>query len=135
MIYAFVCPRCGNHADLILAVANRNEPVFCTEPVDLERRRELILYTAVDDEPALTLRSAGKCGTTMRREVSTPTVHYKGAGWTRTPSIMKDPIAEGHPQQRHNWGVDTARDMGDPNAISPYKTIVNESTSADGEVE
>lgn len=124
MIYAFVCDRCGNHADLLLAVKDRNEPVFCTKCAPIPA-----LVGLLDDPPD----PAGL--EQMRREITTPTVHYKGAGWTRTPTIMKDPIAEGHPQQRHNWGVDTARDMGDPNAISPYKTIVNESTSADGEVE
>lgn len=109
MLYGYVCDVHGTKVDLLRSVADRDLPVPCP---DAERLQHL-----------------------MRREISSPTVHYKGAGWTRTPSIMKDPIAAGHPQERHNWGTDVASDMGDPNLLSPYKQVINESTSADGEVE
>lgn len=116
MLYAYVCDKCGNKYEAIRAVADRDVPVLCY---------------GKDADAGL----PGHLLAAMRREVSTPTVHFKGAGWTRTPSIMKDPIAAGHPQERHNWGTDVARDLGDPNLLSPYKQVINESTSADGEVD
>lgn len=108
MLYAYVCEHCGERKELLRPVAERDSLVFCA--------------SLFHDNP-------------MRREISTPTVHYKGAGWTRTPSIMNDPIAAGHPQQRENWGVASKKDFGNPDVDAPYKKVVNEHTSADGEVD
>lgn len=131
MLYAYVCESCQNHVDLLRSVSQRDARVWC----ECSSKRTFDGSQPENGDVRVNLPLEHDPLNLMRREVSTPTVHFKGAGWTRTPSIMKDPIASGHPQGRHNWGTDVARDMGDPNLLSPYKKVVNETVSADGEVD
>jgi predicted nucleic acid-binding Zn ribbon protein len=115
VIYPYVCDSCGEHVDLIRSVAQRDDIVLhdCRSHA-VVADRDHAQYTDVNELVGMVV---------MRREIARPTVHYVGAGWTRTPSIMKDKIAKDHPGQRENWGVGSTGEYGDPNVITPYKHV------------
>jgi putative FmdB family regulatory protein len=82
-LYEYRCEGCDNVVETFRSLAERDDPAACA-----------------------------LCGGELRRQVSNPAIQFNGAGFTRTPAVMRDPIALGHPGRRENWGTTIASDLG-----------------------
>jgi putative FmdB family regulatory protein len=86
MFYEYSCKRCGEVVTLQRTVAARDD-------------------TKGERCPSCNMPR------TLTRRMSNPAVHFVGPGFTRTPAIMKDPIAANSPMQGTNWGTMSERDL------------------------
>jgi putative FmdB family regulatory protein len=84
-LYEYQCTTCGHHVELFQAMDDPHSAVPC---------------------PACVM------GGMMTRIVSVPAVHFHGAGFTRQPSIMREPIAADSQMQRTNWGTTSTSELG-----------------------
>lgn len=84
-LYEYRCERCGNLVEVFREMAERDAPATCAMP---------------------------GCGGELRRTLSNPAVQFHGAGFTREPSIMREPIARGSAMHGTNWGATTAAELG-----------------------
>lgn len=82
-LYEYSCEACGDVVEAFRSLAERDEPATCA-----------------------------LCGGELRRAVSNPAVQFHGAGFTRTPAVMRERIAAGHPGQGTNWGTTNSRELG-----------------------
>ena len=82
-LFEYRCEACGDTVETFRSLAERDAPATCA-----------------------------LCGGELRRLVANPAVQFNGAGFTRTPSVMNDRIAAGHPGRHTNWGTTNSRDLG-----------------------
>lgn len=80
-LYEYACQTCEVRSEDFRAMDARNEPARCD------------------------------CGGELNRLLSNPAVHFNGPGFTRTPSIMRDPIAAQSSMRGTNWGT-TGSELG-----------------------